>query len=103
MRTLSRAAGAVATSILGAILVAAGIVMLVTPGPGLLSIAAGLALLARTFPWARRLLDRARQAVHARLDHRSAQRVERLQPPSAQTTPSSAADQTTPMAGRDVA
>jgi tellurite resistance protein TerC len=47
-------------SIGGALLLAAGAAMLVLPGPGLLVIAAGLALLATEFVWARRLLDRVR-------------------------------------------
>lgn len=38
-------------------LLLAGIVMLVVPGPGWLTIAAGLAILATEFPWARRALD----------------------------------------------
>ena len=41
----------------GFTLVAGGLVMLVTPGPGWLTIAAGLALLASEFAWAHRLLD----------------------------------------------
>lgn len=50
----------VATTVIGTMLLAAGLVMLVTPGPGLLAVAAGLAVLAREFAWARRLLDRVR-------------------------------------------
>ena len=42
----------------GFTLLAFGIVMLVTPGPGWVSIALGLALLAAEFVWARRLLNR---------------------------------------------
>jgi uncharacterized protein (TIGR02611 family) len=42
----------------GFTLLAAGIVMIVTPGPGWLTIAMGLALLAAEYVWARRLLDR---------------------------------------------
>lgn len=38
----------------GYVLVAAGTVMLVTPGPGLLTIAGGLALLSEDVVWARR-------------------------------------------------
>lgn len=38
-------------------LLAAGVVMLVLPGPGWLTIVAGLALLARDFEWARTALD----------------------------------------------
>jgi tellurite resistance protein TerC len=39
-------------------LLAAGVAMLALPGPGWLTIAAGLALLATEFAWARRLLNR---------------------------------------------
>jgi len=42
----------------GFTLVAIGIVMLVTPGPGWLTIIAGLALLAAEYVWAQRLLAR---------------------------------------------
>jgi len=46
--------------IVGAALLLAGLVMLVTPGPGLLSIIAGFAVLATEFVWAERMLDKAR-------------------------------------------
>jgi UPF0716 family protein affecting phage T7 exclusion len=39
---------------LGCVLLVAGLVMLVTPGPGVLAVAAGVALLARHNPWTRR-------------------------------------------------
>ncbi len=45
----------------GLTIVAAGGVMLVTPGPGWLAIFAGLALLATEFVWARRLLNRLKR------------------------------------------
>ncbi len=38
-----------------------GIIMLVTPGPGMLAIVVGLGLLAAEFVWARRLVHRIRQ------------------------------------------
>jgi uncharacterized protein (TIGR02611 family) len=44
--------------IAGFVLLVAGAAMVVLPGPGWLTIAAGLALLADEFPWARRELDR---------------------------------------------
>jgi uncharacterized protein (TIGR02611 family) len=44
--------------IAGFTLVAVGIVMIVTPGPGWLVILMGLAMLAAEYVWARRLLDR---------------------------------------------
>jgi tellurite resistance protein TerC len=42
----------------GSTLLAFGIIMLVTPGPGWLLIFAGLSVLAVEFAWARRLLKR---------------------------------------------
>lgn len=42
----------------GFILILAGVLMLVLPGPGIVAIGVGLALLAGEFAWARRLLDR---------------------------------------------
>jgi uncharacterized protein (TIGR02611 family) len=47
--------------VVGLALLAVGVVLLVLPGPGLLVIAAGLALLATEFAWARRLLVRVRE------------------------------------------
>ncbi|MGB9379220.1 PGPGW domain-containing protein [Candidatus Binatus sp.] len=44
--------------VVGMTLLLAGIVLLITPGPGLLVIVAGLSLLAAEFVWARRLLDK---------------------------------------------
>ena len=41
----------------GFTLLLAGVVMLVTPGPGMLVILLGLGLLAAEFVWARRLMD----------------------------------------------
>ncbi len=42
----------------GFTLLAVGVVMIVTPGPGWLVILLGLSLLAAEFIWARRLMDR---------------------------------------------
>jgi drug/metabolite transporter (DMT)-like permease len=47
----------------GFALVIAGVFMLVLPGPGIAAIILGLALLAREFRWARRLLERAREVA----------------------------------------
>ena len=43
--------------VVGFTVLLAGVVMLVTPGPGWVTIALGLAILAAEFVWARRLLD----------------------------------------------
>ncbi|HEU0102431.1 MAG TPA: PGPGW domain-containing protein [Mycobacteriales bacterium] len=56
----------VAVLIAGSVVILAGIAMLVLPGPGWITIFAGLALLAREFPWAARLLQ-ASKRVAARL------------------------------------
>ena len=49
--------------IIGGSVVLVGVIMLVTPGPGLLVIPAGLALLATEFLWARRLLNRLKESL----------------------------------------
>jgi uncharacterized protein (TIGR02611 family) len=54
----------IAKTVGGFVLLAAGVVMLVLPGPGWVTIFAGLALLATEFEWAQRLLDRLKAAVH---------------------------------------
>lgn len=56
-----------AFAVVGFVVLAAGVVMLVTPGPGIPAIILGLAMLALEFAWAERwlerLLARAEQAV----------------------------------------
>ena len=47
-------------AIIGGTVVLLGIVLLILPGPGLLIIAAGLAILATEFFWARRALRNAK-------------------------------------------
>ena len=44
----------------GSTLIVAGTAMLVLPGPGLLTIAAGVAMLSKDVPWAHRLLGKIR-------------------------------------------
>lgn len=61
---LTRGAKRLAVLVVGLVLLVAGILLLVLPGPGLLVTMAGLAVLATEFEWARRLLARLRQ--HAR-------------------------------------
>lgn len=50
-------------AIVGGTTVVVGVVMLFTPGPAMVLIPAGLAILAVEFAWARRLLKRSRNAV----------------------------------------
>lgn len=50
-------------TIIGLLVIVAGLVMLVAPGPGLLGIAAGLAILATEYAWADRWLQTARRKL----------------------------------------
>ena len=50
-------------TLVGVVLIAGGIVLLVLPGPGLLVMAFGLAVLATEYPAAQRLLDRLKSSV----------------------------------------
>ena len=52
--------------IVGGAVLLTGLVMLVTPGPGLVVILVGLATLASEFPWARKLLTRVREEASTR-------------------------------------
>ena len=47
--------------VIGFTILIAGVVMLLTPGPGLLTIAGGLAILAAEFAWARCLLKKLKE------------------------------------------
>lgn len=49
-------------------LIVAGSFMLFLPGPGILTIAAGLALLAKELPWAGRLTDRVKSRLRTGRD-----------------------------------
>ncbi|SDQ85753.1 PGPGW domain-containing protein [Quadrisphaera sp. DSM 44207] len=50
----------IAVTVVGAVLLLIGVALMVLPGPGILLIVAGLAVLASEYAWARRLLRRAR-------------------------------------------
>ncbi|HZD74654.1 MAG TPA: PGPGW domain-containing protein [Actinomycetota bacterium] len=68
LRRLGRHAWRVVVLVVGLVLIAAGLVMLVTPGPGLAAIVAGLALLSTEFAWAKRLLHWFRRRFAAARD-----------------------------------
>ena len=53
---------------LGTLLLVAGVLMLALPGPGWITIAAGLAILAKDVAWAERALDRVRRRLPADAD-----------------------------------
>ncbi len=67
----------------GATVLIGGLVMMVTPGPGLLGIVIGLAILATEFAWAQRALHRAKTAAD-----RAKEKA--FDPGAAAATPSSA-------------
>ncbi|RNM13284.1 PGPGW domain-containing protein [Nocardioides pocheonensis] len=50
-------------TLVGTAVLTAGLIMMVTPGPGLVGIAAGLAILATEWDWADRWLTRARRKL----------------------------------------
>ena len=63
----------------GAVILAAGVVMLVTPGPAFVLIPVGLAMLALEFEWAEKLLIKAlQQAEKAREKARNTTRTQKV-------------------------
>ena len=61
-----RVARRVAVGMVGTTVLVIGVVMIVTPGPAILVIPAGLAILGTEFPWARRHVDRIRSELRRR-------------------------------------
>ena len=51
-------------TLVGSAVLTAGLIMMVTPGPGLVGIVAGLAILATEWDWADRWLATARRKLH---------------------------------------
>jgi tellurite resistance protein TerC len=58
-----KAARRIVIAVVGVTVVLLGAIMIVTPGPGLLVIPAGLAILSLEFAWARHWLRKLRQAI----------------------------------------
>lgn len=61
-----KAARRIVVAIVGATVLLIGLVMLVTPGPGLVVIPIGLAILGLEFAWARYWLSQARDRISRR-------------------------------------
>lgn len=55
----------VTIGVLGSLVLLGGVVMCITPGPGIGGIILGLAILSTEFSWANRLLWRARRYAHS--------------------------------------
>ena len=65
----------------GFTVLAVGLVLLVTPGPGLLVIIAGLAILAHEFAWAAKALEKARTRAAQAREAAMRRAPRRAQPP----------------------
>lgn len=80
VRFMARQSFRLSIAAVGFTILAIGVVMLVTPGPGLLVIIAGLAILAHEFAWAARALEKAKrraaQAKEVALRRAAARRAE---------------------------
>jgi uncharacterized protein (TIGR02611 family) len=72
-RFIWRSSKRAAVFVVGVALLVVGLVMFVTPGPGIVLVVAGLAVLATEFAWAEHLLDTAKEK--ASQAGRSAQRL----------------------------
>ncbi len=66
----------IAIAVLGVSVLAIGIVMIITPGPALILIPAGLAILSLEFSWARFWLKRLRESISSRNMQKHGERVE---------------------------
>lgn len=71
-----KAARRIVIAVVGATVVLLGIVMIVTPGPALVVIPVGLAILAIEFTWARRWLKRLRETISNGMANNRARRAE---------------------------
>lgn len=60
MKTVLRHTWRIIIIVVGLTVIIAGLMMLVLPGPGILVLIAGLAILATEFVWAARLLEHAK-------------------------------------------
>lgn len=68
MRVVLRHAWRTIIIVVGSTLILIGLAMLVLPGPGIVVIIAGLAILAREFIWAQGLLERAQTSAKRQYD-----------------------------------
>jgi uncharacterized protein (TIGR02611 family) len=60
-RFIARGGKRVAVTIVGLALVTIGLVLLITPGPGILVVLLGLAVLGTEYAWAERMLDKIKE------------------------------------------
>ena len=62
-RFIARSSKRIAVTIVGGVLIAAGLVMLVLPGPGILVVALGFAVLGTEYAWAAAALERTKRTA----------------------------------------
>lgn len=67
-RFMRREGARIAVGVAGGVIVIVGIVLMPLPGPGMLIVLAGLALLATRFQWAQDLLERGRERARDVID-----------------------------------
>ncbi|MBW3561425.1 MAG: PGPGW domain-containing protein [Actinobacteria bacterium] len=67
-RFVQREGERIAVAVIGGVVVVTGVVLMPLPGPGMLIVLAGLAILATQFEWAQDILDRARARAKEALD-----------------------------------
>lgn len=72
-----KAARRVAIAVVGGTVVLLGIIMIVTPGPAMVFVPMGLAILAIEFTWARRWLAKLRTSISNGLANNRANRANR--------------------------
>ena len=72
-----KAARRIVVGVVGATVLLIGVVMLVTPGPALVVIPVGLAILSIEFTWARAWLRRLRESISSRNSNDLHERAER--------------------------
>lgn len=78
VRFIARSGKRILVLLAGCCVLGAGVAMLALPGPGVLVIIVGLAILATEFAWAERMLDRAAGSAHAASTKVSSNRRSRL-------------------------
>ncbi len=71
-----KAARRIAVAVLGSTVLALGIVMIIAPGPALIVIPIGLAILGVEFAWARHWLKRLRETISNNFSNGRARRAE---------------------------
>ena len=71
-----KAARRIVVGVVGATVLLLGVIMIVTPGPALVVIPVGLAILSIEFTWARAWLRRLRESISTRKNNDLAQRAE---------------------------